>query len=311
MRLSLFVSSQHVRNTSFCVGDASHTPFTCTFLLYSRAVHIQADTQVLQNEHARALSGRLPPAEPSDARCERARQRAAPSGRQQARKARSRLAGTRVPTHVRSGIVTCQSDLSKSPEVKHLSQTPVKVTWHSHLPNELAMGVRLGASGVLGWRLEAVRTVSSALVQALDDETTADADELGGQAPAGKTSAARAVHVVALAPPATQGGDTETPLPTPQRVSRRGLSTCRRFDSRRPRRRRRGRRPASARRPWSTHGPERSCTRGARPPRPRATQEARESPAEGCAKASERSKERMRARGMGGGGSIATAQTAS
>ena len=107
------------------------------------------------------------------------------------------------------------------------------------------------------------------------------------------------------------GGVCRDPLPTPQRVSRRGLSTCRRFDSRRPRRRRRGRRPASARRPWSTHGPERSCTRGARPPRPRATLEARESPAEGCAKASERSKERMCARGMGGGGSIATAQTAS
>ena len=148
MRLSLFVSSQHVQNTSFCVGDASRTSYTYTFLLYSRAVHVQTDTQVLQNEHARALSGRLPPAEPSDARCERARQRAAPSGRQQARKARSRLAGTRVPTHARSSIVTCQSDLSKSPEVKHLSQTPGTTTCHSHLPNELAMGVRLGASGV-------------------------------------------------------------------------------------------------------------------------------------------------------------------
>ena len=76
------------------------------------------------------------------------------------------------------------------------------------------MGVRLGASGVLGWRLEAVRTVSSALVQALDDETEADAEELGGQAPAGKTPAARAVHVAALAPPATQGPHTESPRPT-------------------------------------------------------------------------------------------------
>ena len=31
-----------------------------------------------------------------------------------------------------------------------------------------------GPSGVLGWSLHAVRTVSSRLVQALDDETTAD-----------------------------------------------------------------------------------------------------------------------------------------
>ena len=143
MRLSLFVSSQHVQNTSFCVGDASRTSYTYTSLLYSRAVHVQTDTQVLQNEHACALSGRLPPAEPSDARCERARQREAPSGRQQARKARSRLSGTCVPTHARSGIDTCQSHLSKSPVGKHLSETPVKVTCHSHLPNELAMGVRL------------------------------------------------------------------------------------------------------------------------------------------------------------------------
>ena len=103
----LFVSSPHVQNTSFCVGDASRTSYTYTFLLYSRAVHVQADTQVLQNENTRALSGRLPPAEPSDARCERARQQAAPSRRQRARKARSRLAGTRVPTNTCSGIVTC------------------------------------------------------------------------------------------------------------------------------------------------------------------------------------------------------------
>ena len=119
----LFVSSPHVQNTSFCVGDASRTSYTYTFVLYSRAVHVQTvtDTQVLQNEHTRALSGRLPPAEPSDARCERARQREAPSGRQQARKARSRLSGTCVPTHARSGIDTCQSHLSKSPVKVHLS----------------------------------------------------------------------------------------------------------------------------------------------------------------------------------------------
>ena len=155
MRLSLFVSSQHVQNTSFCVGDASRTSYTYTFLLYSRTVHIQTDTQVLQNEHTRALSGRLPPAEPSDARCERARQREAPSGRQQARKARSRLSGTCVPTHARSGIDTCQSHLSKSPVGKHLSETPVKVTCHSHLPNELAMGVRLGTQW--GVRVQSTR----------------------------------------------------------------------------------------------------------------------------------------------------------
>ena len=71
-----------------------------------------------------------------------------------------------------------------------------------------------GPSGVLGWSLHAVRTVSSRLVQALNDETTADADELGGLAPAGKSPAARAVHVVALAPPATQREHAGTPLPT-------------------------------------------------------------------------------------------------
>ena len=59
-----------------------------------------------------------------------------------------------------------------------------------------------------------MRTVSSVRVEALDDETTDDADELGGLAPAGKTPAAHAVQVAALAPPATQGGDAESPRPT-------------------------------------------------------------------------------------------------
>ena len=59
-----------------------------------------------------------------------------------------------------------------------------------------------------------MRTVSSVRVEALDDETTDDADELGGLAPAGKMPAACAVHVVALAPPATQRGHAGTPLPT-------------------------------------------------------------------------------------------------
>ena len=47
--------------------------------------------------------------------------------------------------------------------------------------------------------------------------TEADAVELGGQAPAGKSSSTRAVHVVALSPPATKGGDAQTLLPTHQR----------------------------------------------------------------------------------------------
>ena len=64
-----------------------------------------------------------------------------------------------------------------------------------------------------------MRTVSSVRVEALDDETTDDADELGGLAPAGKTPASHAVQAVALAPPATQRGVCRDPLPTPQRVS--------------------------------------------------------------------------------------------
>ena len=67
-----------------------------------------------------------------------------------------------------------------------------------------------------------MRTVSSRLVQALDDETTADADELGGLAPAGKSPAARAVHVVALAPPATQRGVCRDPAADSLKESRRG-----------------------------------------------------------------------------------------
>ena len=63
----------------------------------------------------------------------------------------------------------------------------------------------------------AAHNMLTALAEALEDETEADAVELGGQAPAWKTSAARAAQVVALAPPATQGGDAETPLPTHQR----------------------------------------------------------------------------------------------
>ena len=38
MHLILFVSSPHVQNTSFCVGDAPRTSYTYTFFLYSRAV---------------------------------------------------------------------------------------------------------------------------------------------------------------------------------------------------------------------------------------------------------------------------------
>ena len=60
----------------------------------------------------------------------------------------------------------------------------------------------------------AARTVPSALVEALEDASEDNAVELGDDTPAGKTPAARAVHVVALAPPATQGGDAETLLPT-------------------------------------------------------------------------------------------------
>ena len=61
-----------------------------------------------------------------------------------------------------------------------------------------------------------MRTASTALVEALEDASDADAVELGARPPAGKSSAARAVQAVALAPPATQGGDAETLLPTHQ-----------------------------------------------------------------------------------------------
>ena len=43
----LFVSSPHVQNTSFCVGDASRMSYTYTSFLYSRAVPCT-------NRHARA-----------------------------------------------------------------------------------------------------------------------------------------------------------------------------------------------------------------------------------------------------------------
>ena len=90
MLLSLFVSSQHVQNTSFCVGNAHQTSYTYTFLLYSHAVHTQTITQVLQNEHARALMDRRPPAEPSEASARQMEWRAASARRLQAHKVHSR-----------------------------------------------------------------------------------------------------------------------------------------------------------------------------------------------------------------------------
>ena len=57
----------------------------------------------------------------------------------------------------------------------------------------------------------------SALVEALEDASEDNAVELGDDTPAGKTPAARAVHAVALAPPATQGGGAETLLTAHQR----------------------------------------------------------------------------------------------
>ncbi len=67
-----------------------------------------------------------------------------------------------------------------------------------------------------------MRTVSSVRVEALDDETTDDADELGGLAPAGKTPASHAVQAVALAPPATQRGVCNDPAADSLKESRRG-----------------------------------------------------------------------------------------
>ena len=74
--------------------------------------------------------------------------------------------------------------------------------------------VPVGCQGGVPWL---ARTVPTALAEALEDDSDTDAVDLGARTPAGKTSAARAEHVVALAPPATQGGDAETLLPTHQR----------------------------------------------------------------------------------------------
>ena len=63
----------------------------------------------------------------------------------------------------------------------------------------------------------------SAVAEALEDAAEADAVDLDARTRAGKTPAARAVHAVALAPPATQRGDAETLLPAHQTVR---LSIC-------------------------------------------------------------------------------------
>ena len=68
--------------------------------------------------------------------------------------------------------------------------------------------------------------MSFALVDALDDASVNLNVELGGHKPAGKTSAAHAVQVAALAPPATQGGDAESPRPTTKGDTDAGMSTC-------------------------------------------------------------------------------------
>ena len=72
---------------------------------------------------------------------------------------------------------------------------------------------------------------------------------------------------------------------------------------------------AGGRRARVGHGPPMTPSGPAREVHAHLARSARErcesQSAEACAQASERSKERMRARGMGGEGSIATAQTAS
>ena len=84
--LFLFVSSRHLQNTSFCIGDAQHASYVHIDILYSHAVPLTNVTNTSKKIHTLMILVNAPAAELSEASAKRMEERAATARRRPQRK---------------------------------------------------------------------------------------------------------------------------------------------------------------------------------------------------------------------------------
>ena len=216
-----------------------------------------------QDTHDRTLIKKAPPAEPSEASAKRLEERAGSARRKRERKARSwwsaqvfrqpRGMGSqpRRPRRLR-GRDQLKRRRRCARTVRAIAARSA-ITCAATPPASLAHGVRSHGS-------RSPMAVHAPLVDAaLEDDADADVEDLVAPLAAHQTCQARDDLWEPLLPQGCRQPQRKPPTTTADQWSATVMGDRWRCDSGRPRRRRRGRGPARARRPWSTHVPERSC----------------------------------------------------